>query len=265
MKLIIESKEKKAIFISIFQQLKLFTKTLCIFFNTDHIYIQGMDSSHVCLYEAKLTESWFQLFEKKQSDHGMICIDPNILASILSMTEDGYSIEFQYDGEPDTLDINICKIKQNEIVGEKKGWEYDKHFAVPLIEYECELMSIPDSEYDTQFSLPSKKIYELTTQLSIFGDELKFHVSEEEISLGTSGDSGEMKVNIHIDDLVEFTINEGEVYDLSFSLQYVHKYCLTPKLTPEVQFSLTKDFPLRIKYNWENNYIVFFIAPKVDD
>jgi hypothetical protein len=74
-----------------------------------------------------------------------------------------------------------------------------------------------------------------------------------------------MKVNIHIDDVLEFVINEGEVYDLSFSLTYVHKYCLTYKLTPEVQFSLTKDYPLRIKYNWDGNYIMFFIAPKVED
>lgn len=265
MKLIVESKEKKSLFISMFQQLRVFTKTLCIFFNADHIYIQGMDASHVCLYEAKLMDSWFHQYEKNVNDHGMICIDPGILSSILSMTEDGYSIEFQYDYEPESIDINICKIKENLVLGDKKGWEYDKHFTVPLIEYECELMSVPESEYDTQFSLPSKKIHELTSQLIIFGDELKFHVSEEEITLGTSGDMGEMKVNIHIDDLVEFTINENEEYNLSFSLTYVHKYCLTPKLTPEVQFSLTKDYPLRIRYQWDSNYIMFFIAPKADD
>jgi len=267
MKLLIKTKEKKAIFISIFQQLRLFTKTLCIFFHSDHIYIQGMDASHVCLYESKLVAEWFEEYVKNDSDYGMICINPNILSSVLSMSEDDYSIEFQYEGEPESLDINICKISKvskMDKTEKEKGWEYDKQFTVPLIEYECELMTIPDSDYDTQFCLPAKKIHELTSQLCIFGDELKIHVSEEEISLGTSGDSGEMKVNIHIDDILEFTINEGEVYDLSFSLQYVHTYCLTPKLTKEVQFSLTKDYPLRIKYSWDNNYIMFFIAPKLD-
>lgn len=263
MKLHIETKEKIVFFISLFQQLRLFTKTLCIFFNDDNIYIQGMDASHVCLYESKLMSDWFYYYEKKEGDHGMICLDPSILSNVLSMVEDGFGVEFFYEGEPDTLDIHICK-RENTIVGDKKC-DYDKHFGLPLIEYECELMSIPESKYDAQFSLPSKKICELTSQLSVFGDELKLHCSEKEIVLGTSGDLGSMKVNIRIDDLSEFTINEGEEYDLSFSLLYVHKYCLTSKLTSEVQFSLTRDNPLKIRYEWNNNYMMFFIAPKMDD
>lgn len=263
MKLVIETKEKITFFISLFQQLKLFTKTLCIFFNDDNIYIQGMDASHVCLYEAKLHSKWFYYYKKKETDHGMICLDPSILSNVLSMTEDGFSVEFFYEGEPDILDIHICK-RENVIVGEKKC-DYDKHFGLPLIDYECEIMNIPESEHDAQFSLPSKKICELTSQLAVFGDELKIHCSEKEIVLGTSGDLGTMQVNIRIDDLSDFTINEGEEYTLSFSLMYVHKFCLTSKLTPEVQFSITDNNPLRIRYEWEENFIMFFIAPKMDD
>jgi len=266
MKLVIEPK-KKALFISLFQQLKLFTKTLCIFFHEDYIYIQGMDSSHICLYESKFAGSWFRHYEKNQSDHGMICLDPNIVSSILAMAEDGYFIEFFYENEPGSLDIHICK--ENGENGEKaeKGWNYDKHFSIPLIEYECELMSIPENDYDIQFILPSKKICELTSQLSIFGDELKIHCAESsgEIVLGTVGDSGEMKVNIHMDDVSEFTISEGGVFDALFSLNYVHKYCLTSKLTSDIQFSLMNNFPMRIRYQLDDNFIMFFIAPKVED
>lgn len=252
---------EKTFFISLFQQLKLFTKTLCIFFHDDHIYIQGMDASHICLYESKFVASWFHHYEKKETDHGMICLDPAIVSSVLSMAEEGYSIEFFYEDEPASLDIHICKIDSS------KGLEYNKHFSIPLIEYECELMSIPENDYDIQFSLPSKKICELTSQLSIFGDELKIHCSESsnEIVLGTTGDSGEMKVNIHIDDVSEFTISEGEEFDATFSLTYVHKYCLTSKLTNEIQFSLMNNFPLRLRYQLDENYIMFFIAPKMDD
>ena len=67
MKLHIETKEKLVFFISLFQQLRLFTKTLCIFFNDDNIYIQGMDASHVCLYESKLMSDWFYYYEKKEA------------------------------------------------------------------------------------------------------------------------------------------------------------------------------------------------------
>ena len=262
MKFIVEEKEKKAFFISVIQQLKVFTKTLCLFFNDDYLYIQGMDTSHVCLYEAKLVDTWFHFYQKSETDHGMICLNPTTLALILSMAEDGYSIVFEYENEPSELDIHICKI-ENKVEG-VKSTNYDKHFSLPLIDYEAELLAIPECEYDIQFSLPAKKICEIVSQLAIFGDELKMNITEE-IVLSTSGDLGEMKVNISYDDLTEFIMNEGGEYTAAFGLQYVHKYCLTSKLLNEIHFSLSKDFPMRIQYKLDDNYIMFFIAPKIDD
>ena len=38
-------------FISIFKHLKNFTDTVCVFIDEDKMYLQGMDGSHVCVYE----------------------------------------------------------------------------------------------------------------------------------------------------------------------------------------------------------------------
>jgi hypothetical protein len=51
MQLTIKNNHKKNLFISLFGQLKNFTTLINMMFFKDYIYIQGMDASHVCLYE----------------------------------------------------------------------------------------------------------------------------------------------------------------------------------------------------------------------
>jgi len=60
MKFEIKDKKKCDIFISIFNNLKNFTDNTLINVNEDELYIQGMDNSHVSMYELKLTSRGFQ-------------------------------------------------------------------------------------------------------------------------------------------------------------------------------------------------------------
>jgi hypothetical protein len=75
-----------------------------------------------------------------------------------------------------------------------------------------------------------------------------------------------MLVTIPIDDLTEYSVNEGENVELAYSLSYVHKMCLTNKLSNEIQFSLSKDYPMKLKYDLgETSTLEFYIAPKIVD
>ena len=51
MRIEIQDTEKCESFISIFKHLKNFTDKVCIFIDEDKMYLQGMDDSHVCVYE----------------------------------------------------------------------------------------------------------------------------------------------------------------------------------------------------------------------
>ena len=104
---------------------------------------------------------------------------------------------------------------------------------------------MPDIEYDAEFSLKSKQLFDLTGQLILFGDVINIICSEDGIDLNTSGDHGKMKVSIPIDDLNEFSISEGETIDLSYSLTYVHKMCLTTKLSKDISIGIRTLFPYR--------------------
>jgi len=57
----------------------------------------------------------------------------------------------------------------------------------------------------------------------MFGDSMNIECSEEKILLSSnSQDQGKMIVEIKIEDLTSFIIDENETLNLSFSLNYLH-------------------------------------------
>jgi proliferating cell nuclear antigen len=137
---------------------------------------------------------------------------------------------------------------------------------MPLAEYEYEEMNIPTVDYDAEFSLSSKQITDMFSQLSNFGSDIIIKCSENDISLTTNGVTGEMRVDIPIDDLSSYSIIEGEEIILTYSLSYINKMCITNKLSNEVEFSLSNECPMKICYNLgDDSFMVFFIAPKMND
>jgi proliferating cell nuclear antigen PCNA len=135
-----------------------------------------------------------------------------------------------------------------------------------LVEYEYEEMNIPTVDYDAEFSLSSKLISDIFSQLNNFGTDIVIKCSQEDISLTTNGSTGEMKVDIPMDDLNSYSIIEDEEITLTYSLAYINKMCITNKLSTDVEFSLSNECPMKISYNLgEDSLLVFFIAPKMND
>ena len=131
---------------------------------------------------------------------------------------------------------------------------------------ESEMLSIPETDYDVDFTIPSKKMQEITSQLVFFGDVMNIECTEEKISLGSTGVNGDMNVVIQIDDLTEYSISEGETIIISFSLHYIHKMCITNKISNDVNFSVSPDYPMKINYQIDTkSYLKFYMAPKIKD
>jgi hypothetical protein len=126
-------------------------------------------------------------------------------------------------------------------------------------------MEIPESDYDVEFSIAAKKICEITSQMLLFGTDINFTCSEEEINLIATGMNGEMLVKVPIEDLTEYSIVENETFDLKYSLSYIDKMCLTNKLSNEIHFFISAECPMKIKYDLgDDSYVVFHIAPKIE-
>jgi proliferating cell nuclear antigen len=258
MKIQICDKKKKEIFVSLFQVLKNCSSLINITFESELAHIQGMDKSHVCLFDVKIDKKWFSNYEIDETIK--ICFDSSVFHSIISTKSDNQDLIITMDKK--NMDILHINFVSQEI---KKG-DFKKTFKMPLVEYEYEEMHIPTVDYDAEFSLSSKQIADMFSQLSNFGTDIIINCSEENISLTTNGITGEMRVDIPIDDLTSYSIVESGEVILTYSLTYINKMCITNKLSNDIDFSLSNDCPMKISYSLgDDSSMIFFIAPKINE
>lgn len=251
----ISDKKKKELFTSIFHLLKSSSSQINLTLNKNTFHIQGMDKSHVCLFDLKLYYEWFDYYEVDKTVN--VCFDTAIFYSMISIKSDDQSLVIKLESN-DLLSIEL-------VSGEKKG-EYNKYFNLPLLDYEYDEMVIPSTDYDAEFTLPSKKVTDMLSQLSNFGDDININCSEDCVDFKSNGSSGEMRVNIPIDEMSSYAVIEDEEVNLTYSLIYVSKMCITNKLTTDIEFSISKEYPMKICYNLGNqSYLMFYIAPKLAD
>ena len=255
MNITINDKKKKELFISTFHLLKNSASHINASFSAKNVHIQGMDKSHVCLFDLNLKKDWFGVYDVKEDTN--ICFDSNIFYSIISTKcEDQHLIIKKI--EDDSLSIELLN-------GDKKS-DYSKFFTMPLIEYEYDEMNIPDTEYDAELSLPAKKVTDMLSQLSNFGDDINIKCSDDFVDFKSKGTSGEMRVNIPIDDMSSYSVVEGEDINLTYSLIYISKMCITNKLSSDIEFCLSNECPMKIKYELGNDSsLLFYIAPKLSE
>lgn len=255
MNITINDKKKKDLFISTFQLLKNSATHINASFNSDNMHVQGMDKSHICLFDLDLKKGWFSNYDVKAQTN--LCFDAGIFHSIISTKGDDQKLVIKQTSD-DSLNIEL-------INGDKKS-DYSKFFTMPLIEYEYDEMNIPETDYDSELSLPAKKVTDMLSQLSNFGDDLNIKCSDDFVDFKTSGTSGEMRVNIPIDDMSSYSVVEGEDINLTYSLIYISKMCITNKLSSDIDFSLSNECPMKIRYDLgDESALLFYIAPKLSD
>ena len=260
MKIVIDNKSKIEMFTTVFQLLKNCSSLVKIDFSSDRIYVQGMDKSHVCLFQLDIKSPWFSSYEYIDGqDAKYLVLDSNSFCMILSSTNANNILLIETLGDdPDSIHIEMTYKEQ------EKG-QYYRSFHLPLIELDQDYLDIPDIDYDVDIIFKTKQLHELTSQLMSFGDILEIKCNEQGIDLKTGGDSGSMKATIPVDDLTEFSIAEGKEIELTYSLIYIHKMCLTTKLSKEVDIRISENYPIRIRYELEqDSSLMFFVAPKIE-
>ena len=246
------------IFVNCFQHMKVFTDCINITFQTDHVYIQSMDTTMVIIMELRLPSSWFDNYVVEQPI--TIGISTTILNKVLNVRDKQQTIRWSTEDKSDHLSIFFASAESKLI--------FDKSFEIPLMDIDSELMHIPDDvEYSAEITLPSLTFSSLTNQLKQFGDILHISCTEEEIHLeAESQEFGKMNTNIPIQDLDEYAINEGETVSSSYSLKMISNVCLFQKVGQQAFLGLSPSFPLKIQYRiCENAKIDFYIAPRIDD
>lgn len=256
MRLSIENKNKLEIFVALFQLLKNWGSAMTICFESNKLYIQMMDNSHICLADIEMKDKWFSTYECTTAIK--ISINSNQFAILINYALKNDKLELKCDPDSDKLFINFL----NDC---NKG-SFDHFFELNLIDIETENIEIPKVDYDVDFTIETKKFVDLLTELNTFGSQLNIHCSENVFELNTIGDTTKLKINIPVNDLNEYAITENGILDISFSLSHVCKLCVSQKLTSEINVAISNNYPMSIGYNLgDDSKICFNIAPKIED
>jgi len=244
----------------IFQNIKLFTDNINITFGADQIDIQCIDNAHVAVLEVHIGSTWFDAYELSDNIESLVIgVNANLMGKIFGTRNKMQDITIECSDDPDTLSVRF--------VGEDKN-AYDKTFEMPLIDLDVDVMEIPDVEYEAEFSVPSHIYASLMSQLKLFGETMDIDCSEDKIILHSSStDTGKMSTEISIDDLNEFSIDEGGKLNISYSLSYMCNVANFHKLSNEIELKFKQDYPVQLKYNLgtEDANVMFYIAPKIND
>jgi len=304
MKFVLNTSSKSDSLTGIIENLRSFTDTVNIQFTEEGLSVQTMDNSHISVVELSIPAGWFNEYECPESV--ILGVNINILSKILAAkdksqiltinnTQDKLEIHFTSilpEVQNIVLEVKEEEEKEQPIIEEsgKKGKGkskepkkpkepkskeqpkldskiYDMHFEIPLVDIESEAIDIPPIEYAAEFSLSSLNFANIVSQLRLFGDTMDIECSEEKIQLYSHGiESGKMSVEINIDELTEFSINEGERLSISFGLNYLNHISAFHKLTKEIELKICDNYPLYAAYNFgEEAKVKFYLAPKISD
>jgi len=259
MRLEIDNKQKLDIFVSLFNILKNWGSFIIIHFEKDHVYIQSMDKSHICLANIHISSAWFSQYVNICSTK--IVVESTNFAMLMNcaLKHDKTVIKFDETIDPDKINIDCLNSKEH------KGC-FDHFFELSLVDMDEDNFEIPEVEYDIEFFIDSKKVVELVTELNAFGSNLNIIANADLLEFKASGDSGKLTVNIPIDDLEEYTISEDTNLSLTYSLSHLSKLCVSNKLSNNIYIAMSNDFPMLLKYNLgDESNVSFYIAPKISD
>jgi proliferating cell nuclear antigen len=250
----ISDNKKRDQFIYIFNYLKNFTDKLCLNLSEDKLYIQGMDNSHICIYELFLVNTWFDVWDVQESKTYGVSLP--IFNKILHICSEKQKIIITSETD-DKLDI--------EFISDEKG-EFNKYFSMSLFDIDVEMMSIPDQEYDVDMEMESKKFKSLIDELTNFNDTLSIVCSEEEVLLESESEEGKMKVVINIDDIELLAVVEDKTIEVSFGIKYISQMCQFYKLAANCAIHISEGIPLLFKYDLGDDCLMrFYLAPKIAD
>ena len=249
-------------FVSCFQYMKLFTETVNILFQPEQFFIQCVDSAAVVIFEIVLPNTWFDVYTLKDDETVIVGLNTQLFFKVLNSRGKTQRIEMNtrlYD--------HLCVDFISDGI-EGKERIFDKHFEIPIIDIESEMLHIPPIEYQAEFSLPCILFASLISELKQFGDDLQIECTEEKISLvSNSLELGKMYTNISIEELQEYAIEEGETLKMSFSLKYLQYICAYQKLSKHISICCSNNIPIRLQYllGTEDAKMTFYLAPRILD
>lgn len=254
--------EKANQFISIIKTLKLFNDYISFFFNSDKLYIQGMDNSHICLYEVNIDKDWFDEYNYSSNESQIIvsCMS-NIINKILNLYKTNETLVIGFN------DDNMDNIFINMIINNDNNLTNNKEFEINCIDIDFESLSPDEIDYDIDLYFTSKEFSNYCNELMNFGEELQIFCYNNLIKLKSNNNESSMVQNIDMNLILKYdAIDDFKIYN-KFQINYINYICNLQKAFSQIKISVQYGLPINIFFNTDDDLlnVRFFLAPKVED
>jgi proliferating cell nuclear antigen len=239
------------VFNKIVKSLKNFSDYLHTHVKSDGWHIQGMDSSQVTLFHMILSNTWFDEYEFDTEE--MININLKMLEKVLSSFEMNDGDELIMEQRETLMIIHNTPKKKSS-------------FSVPFINVEQDWLEVPESaEWDVEMKFKSIELSSLLKKMSMFSDDIKIECSDDKIRFDAVGEEGTANIELTLDNVEGYSIVEGEIISTKYSLKFLTKCLEMSSSYDTVSVEMSKELPLRIHWDLENNsYLRFYIASKME-
>ena len=238
MRLTIDDPIKAETFSQLFQPMKTFTDSINITFKQEELSVQCMDLGMILIAQLNLPKSWFTFYEVEQPE--IIGVSTGLLSKVLSIKDKSQGLEWNTHQRNDHIFVRYSSPSDNKLV-------FEKTFEVPLIDLDSELMEIPPIEYSADFALPTLVFSSMIHQLKQFGEAVRIECTEEHIELvAESVEYGNMKTHIPIQDLEEYSIEEGGVVRGSYALKHLNLICQYQKIAKNMEVGVSSEYPMKM-------------------
>lgn len=220
----------------------------------NELFIQAMDTGHICLFEVSLKKEWFETFTTTKKNE-IFGVKMSYLSKIMNCLADS-----------DT--IAIRNNKKDKLNFELKGEGIVKCFDLSLMEFDCDALEVPYVDHDLDMEIPTDQFQNLVNELSNFGEVVNLNAREDSFSMTTKYNKFEttMNVNIDIEDFDNYSIVEDTEVSSDFSLFHMQKMVSFAKLSKVVKVHFSSNLPIHFEYSLENDSSInLWLSPRVDD
>ena len=255
MKVLIE-RTKGSLFTTIVRLLSSIADEVTIIVDSDKMFIQAMDTSHISMFELTLDKGWFDKYEFEGVPL-ILGVRLAIISKILACRSVNQTIELL--SRKDSLDINFES---------DSGEDINKYFNTSLYAFDQDLRSVPETDYDVDIKINSAQIHSVISMLAQFGEVVRLSCDETGITLNNTHSQSETKMTatIKMEDISEYAIVEGGKCESVYSLQYLTLFAAAWKIAGEVSIHFTPGLPLSLIYDVsETSTLKFWVSPRVED
>jgi proliferating cell nuclear antigen len=249
MKFQIKSEDKAVELIEVLKIIKHLTNSATFMCTKEHIFIQIMDQSHVCLLNIYFPAEWFYLYEAENSTFS---INTNVLVKVFGMYTMHSVIEVFIENE-DKININLIHELQQ------------KRFEIPLMDIEQDVLKPTIKDTNLDFVIKTRTLDKYINELSAFGDDVEIECSDDKLFLTASNHEGSLKIEIKNETLEEFNVIENYTFKNKFCIKYLQYITKLFIIYPTIHLFLDEDNPLMITFKDTDTKFNYYVAPKCSD